>query len=125
MRYMKAFAMAIMLALVTGCASSQAANDKPVVQGVPASASIAGTTWAGTDSDGDFFAYYFQKDGALHYKVPSGVWRNGTWRQEGNKVYIETNNGYAELQGVISGNRIEGTARNIKGHQWTWVGKKE
>jgi hypothetical protein len=35
-------------------------------------ASVAGTMWAGTDSQGDYYEFHFQPDGALHYKSPSG-----------------------------------------------------
>ena len=84
-------------------------------------ASVAGTTWVGTDSDGDYYEYTFQADGALHYKSPSGFWTNGTWKQDGDSIYMETNNKYSEYQGRISGTHMEGKAWNIKDKHWTWV----
>ncbi|MGO9316968.1 MAG: hypothetical protein ACLPXT_02885 [Terracidiphilus sp.] len=82
---------------------------------------VSGTTWVGTDSDGDYYEYTFQADGALHYKSPSGFWTNGTWKQDGDSIYMETNNKYSEYQGRITGTHIEGNAWNIKGRKWTWV----
>jgi hypothetical protein len=82
---------------------------------------VSGTTWVGTDSDGDYYEYTFQADGALHYKSPSGYWTNGTWKQDGDSIYMETNNKYSEYQGRISGTHMEGKAWNIKDKHWTWV----
>ncbi len=109
-KFMMAFAMAVLVALLVGCTSTQQMKDRPVVQSDLAPASVAGTTWVGTDSDGDYYEYHFQTNGALHYKSPTGFWKNGTWRQEGNEIYMETNNRYTERQGIISGNRMEGKA---------------
>jgi hypothetical protein len=83
--------------------------------------SVSGTTWVGTDSDGDYYEYTFQADGALYYKSPSGFWKNGTWKQDGNSIYFETNNKYSEYQGRISSTHMEGNAWNIKDKHWTWV----
>jgi hypothetical protein len=83
--------------------------------------SVSGTTWVGTDSDGDYYEYSFQADGALYYKSPSGFWMNGTWKQDGDSIYMETNNKYSEYQGRISGTHIEGNAWNIKDRKWTWA----
>jgi hypothetical protein len=82
---------------------------------------VSGTTWVGTDSDGNYYEYSFQADGALHYKSPSGFWTNGTWKQDGDSIYMETNNKYSEYQGRISGTHIEGKAWNVKDKHWTWV----
>ena len=82
---------------------------------------VVGTTWVGTDSDNDYYEYTFQADGALYYMSPSGFWKNGTWKQDGDSIYMETNNKYSEYQGRIIGTHIEGNAWNIKGRKWTWV----
>ncbi len=87
--------------------------------------SVSGTTWVGTDSGGDYYEYYFQADGALFYKSPSGFWTNGTWKQDGDSIYMETNNKYSEYQGRISGTHMEGKAWNIKNKEWTWVADKQ
>jgi hypothetical protein len=89
------------------------------------SPSVAGTVWAGTDSHGDYYEYNFQEDGSLHYKSPRGFFRNGTWKQQGMSIYMETNNKYAERQGTITGNHMEGNAWNKAGHRWTWKAEKK
>ena len=81
---------------------------------------VSGTTWVGTDSDGDYYEYHFQPDGALHYKSPTGFYKKGSWKQDGDAIYMETNNKYSERQGQISGTRMTGNAWNIKGRKWTW-----
>jgi hypothetical protein len=87
-------------------------------------ASVAGTTWAGTDSDADYYEYTFQADGVLAYKSPGGFYTNGTWKQNGNGIYMETNHKFSERQGQISGTHMEGKAWNIQGHRWTWAADK-
>ena len=86
---------------------------------------VAGSTWTGTDSDGDYYEYNFLAGGALHYKSPTGFWRNGTWKQDGSSIYVETNNRYTERKGIITGNQMSGDAWNVKGRRWTWVAKKK
>lgn len=81
---------------------------------------VAGTIWAGTDSDGTYTEYHFQVDGALHWNSTYGFWKNGTWRQDKNAIYMETNQKYSEYQGVITGTRMKGQAWNRKGHRWSW-----
>jgi len=86
--------------------------------------SVAGTTWAGTDSDGDHYEYTFEPDGTLSYTSPTGTYRNGTWKQSGSTISFETNGRYAEYDGEISGKSIRGVARNTAGHTWTWEATK-
>ena len=86
---------------------------------------VAGTTWVGTDSDGDYYEYNFQTNGAMFYKSPTGFWKNGTWVQKGNSIYMETNKKYSEYKGQIFGTHMEGTAWNIKDRKWTWVADKK
>jgi Xaa-Pro aminopeptidase len=60
----------------------------------------------------------------LHYTCGGKDYINGTWKQDGDTVYIEMNNKYAEYHGSITGTHIEGTAHNVKGHDWTWTADK-
>ncbi|MGD1015183.1 MAG: hypothetical protein ABR863_01900 [Roseiarcus sp.] len=87
----------------------------------PLTASVAGTTWVGTDSDGDYYEYTFQTDGVLAYKSPNGFYKNGTWKQHGDGIYMETNHKFSERQGRIAGEHMEGDAWNVQGHKWTWA----
>jgi hypothetical protein len=105
---------------------SVTAGEESRVEAVLAeSLSVAGTVWAGTDSDGDYYEYHFQEDGSLHYKSPQGFFTAGTWKQQGMSIYMETNNKYAERQGTITGNHMEGNAWNKAGHRWTWKAEKK
>ena len=118
-----------LLTLVVGLfVSASAQNLNPISSDGSAAnnaiTSIAGTTWVGTDSDGDYYEYTFQADGTLYYKSPSGFHTNGTWKQDGTSIYMETNNRYSEYQGRISGTHIEGNAWNVKDKHWTWVADK-
>lgn len=94
----------------------------PYVSSVP---SVSGTLWIGTDSDGDHYEYAFMPDGALYYKSPGGFHTSGTWKQDGDSIYMETNNKYSEYQGRIAGTHIDGKAWNVKNRTWTWVADKQ
>lgn len=81
---------------------------------------LAGTTWSGTDSDGDKYTFTFERDGTLAYKSPTGSYRNGKWSQFGGSVYFHMNNHYSEYLGEIKGDKMEGKGWNVKGRGWTW-----
>ena len=87
---------------------------------------VTGTTWVGTDSDGDYYEYTFVAGGALHFKSPSGFYTNGTWQQVDDTIYMQTyymqtTKKYAERMGQIKGTHMEGKALNIVGRTWSWV----
>ncbi len=92
-----------------------------MAQSGPPVASVAGTTWGGVDSDGDYYEYTFRPDGVLAYKYSGGSFTNGTWNQLGDVIYMETNHKFSERQGKISGRHMDGNAWNVQGHEWTWV----
>lgn len=83
--------------------------------------SVSGMLWAGKDSDGDFYEYAFMANGDLYWKSPSGFCTIGTWKQDGDSIYMETNNKYSERQGEISGSHMEGKAWNVQNRKWTWL----
>jgi len=87
--------------------------------------SLAGTTWSGTDSDGDFYAFTFEHNGTLSYKSPTGSYENGKWNQYNHAIYFEMNNHVSEYIGEINGNFIEGKAWNKKRRIWAWKVKKQ
>ena len=66
----------------------------------------------------------FERGGVLGYESRSGTFRNGTWKQKGNVVYLEMNNHYADYRGEIRGDRIIGDASNVKGMKWKWDVKR-
>jgi hypothetical protein len=85
---------------------------------------LKGTTWTGTDIYvGRTFVpykYTFGADGILTYSYQGNTYRNGTWRQNGNAVYMETNKKYSERVGLIEGSHIKGVGRNLVGQSWNW-----
>jgi hypothetical protein len=87
---------------------------------------VTGTTWVGTDSDGDYYEYTFVAGGVLHLKSPTGVSTNNTWQQVDDTIYMDTYFGdttkkYSERMGQITGTHMEGKAINIAGRTWSWV----
>lgn len=124
---MKRFVLWVVLSLMSlpALAIAQQAGLQSSGQDRSSTASVAGTTWAGTDSDGDYYEYTFQVDGVLRYKSPSGTFTHGTWKQDGDAIYMETNEKYSEYQGRISGMHMEGNAWNTKGRKWTWAADKK
>lgn len=81
---------------------------------------LEGTVWRGQWLDGQTVTLRFDKGGVLEYSYPLGTFRNGTWKQEGASVYMETNKKYAEFRGVLLSGRISGKASNVAGAKWTW-----
>ena len=112
-------AILVALVLLSNCATTSRTSVRSDV------VSVSGTAWAGTDSEGDYYEYYFMSDGSLHYKSPTGFWENGSWKQDGSTIYMETNNRYTERIGTIRGDIMEGNAWNVKGRRWTWSAKKQ
>jgi hypothetical protein len=91
-------------------------------------ASVEGTIWAGTDSKAEYYEFHFQPGGALHYKSPSGFYNTAAtdhWKQDGDSIYMEMTNKYAEYKGVIKGDKMEGNAWNVTGLRWTWTVVKQ
>jgi len=117
MIYVRSIAISALLALAVGQSMPAfAQNSNP-----PAVPSIAGTAWNVAETDGDNDVFTFMADGSLHYWDGKRNYTNGTWKQDGDSIYIEMNNKFCEYQGRISGTHMEGKAWNAKGHNWTWV----
>ncbi|MGO8946005.1 MAG: hypothetical protein ACLQJ7_20330 [Syntrophobacteraceae bacterium] len=114
----------MLLMLLPALVAAQQTNQPSAVPSHSSTPSVAGTIWAGIDSDGDYYEYHFQPDGALHYKSPAGFDTVGTWKQNGNAIYMETHNKFAERKGRISGTHMKGKAWNVKGQTWTWAADK-
>ncbi len=109
----------ILIGIISGCLNNVKQS------GLPTAPSVSGTTWEGKDSDGEYSTYHFLSEGVLHYEIPSGFWQNGSWKQDGNKIYYEMNNKFSEQYGTIKGNKMKGTGHNIEGHEWTWKANKK
>ena len=123
---MKRFSLFALLLpmLLPALVAARESGQGPKFPSYAPAASVAGTTWVGTDSDGHYYEYHFQAGGALHYQSPTGFFKNGTWKQDGDAIYMEMNQKYAEYRGRISGKRMKGRASNVTGKKWTWEAEK-
>jgi hypothetical protein len=81
---------------------------------------LRGTAWKGPEAADRYIQ--FNADGTLSYHV-GGKGGNATWKQEGNRVYFEINNGYREFRGTINfaGNAIQGDSWNKAGKRWQTI----
>ncbi len=137
--------VAVSLVVLASCAASPAARTQlvalpeypPPVEAPAPSArraggeapatfvDLEGTTWAGPDSDGIPWSFTYRSGGALHYSLSGSEYDNGTWKQDGARVIMETNGHYADFTGTIRGSKITGSAHNKAGKSWTWVAEKQ
>jgi hypothetical protein len=108
---------ALLLAVLLSIAFAPAPFPRPPK---PGSGSVEGTAWSGSDSVGSRYTFRFLKGGVLDYTSPSGTYRNGSWKQNGEALYMETNNRYWEFKGAIKGNSLQGSATNIRGGNWSY-----
>jgi uncharacterized protein (TIGR02996 family) len=83
---------------------------------------LAGTAWLGRDSMKKRLIMRFLTTGKLSYTQDdaSRTFENGTWRQIGNVAIAETNNHYADYQGVVTGEALRGASHNVANFSWTW-----
>ncbi|MSQ93411.1 MAG: hypothetical protein EXR98_02520 [Gemmataceae bacterium] len=85
----------------------------------PTAIDLRGTTWSGyNDAVKANWTVLFEPDGTFNYSYGGASYHIGTWRAEGNSLYYETNKKYAEFQGVIQGNTIQGQGWNVAGLRW-------
>lgn len=87
--------------------------------------SVSETTWAGKDIRGQSILLYFAGDGSLVYKTPSGIWPNGSWRQEGDNLYFEMNKKFSEHKGTLHGNEVSGEGWTKQGYKNRWSATKQ
>ncbi|HLW64949.1 MAG TPA: hypothetical protein VKS79_06470 [Gemmataceae bacterium] len=86
---------------------------------------LSGTSWEMIESGGERIIWNLEPNGVLSYKSNSGFWRNGSWKQIGDQLYLETNNKYYEAFGTIMGDHAEGGQFwNRAGLKGTWTGRR-
>ena len=81
---------------------------------------LAGTSWSGSDTFNNSLTFEFLPEGVLRYTTQQSDFVSGTWKQDGNQVYMETNNKFAEFQGTIEGDTMSGSVQNTRDQKWQW-----
>ena len=61
----------VISALLTWAVGLFMAVSAPIA-GAQSVINVSGTTWVGTDSEGRYYEYSFQPNGAMYYKSPTG-----------------------------------------------------
>jgi hypothetical protein len=125
--------MACVLFPVMGCPGTGAASDhRRGHDAMRFAPRLAGTTWSGTDSDGDFYEFTFLSGGQIRYRTNTGRTqivtfqkRGDVWRQKGARLTMylgrtKVGRPYSTYVGNIRDNEISGRASNVRGRHWTW-----
>ena len=86
--------------------------------------SLIGTTWIYNADNKYMTEIEFLDDKKLAFTELGIRSTNAHWEQNGNSVYFEINNKYAQYKGTISISTISGEAQNIKGERWIWSANK-
>ena len=108
---MRMLAAVILLALLTSAVAA------PVPKEILKSENLEGTTWSG-DGVVAPTVYTLNKGGGLTYSYGGATHTVGTWKQDGNKIYWETNNRYCEFDGTFANGTITGKAHNVANGNW-------
>lgn len=74
---------------------------------------LAGTRWTDTYANIASKSYYFNSNGTINDSPKD------RWRQNGNLVILDFNDGYARYEGTINGNQIDYKARNKVNFEWS------
>jgi|GEM_PF-3452290 len=87
---------------------------------------LAGSFWE-DEGEGDVTRthYEFHPNGKMTLSYNNNTFPNcGTWKQDGQRIYWETNSRYYEFEGTLAGTTITGQSWNIKGGKWKLVVKR-
>lgn len=101
-------AVLFLLAALTACFGAPVQPQTPVDPGT-STYDLTGTSWTGTDSDGDFWGFEFQSDGTVGLTYNDDTYDDGTdtWNVAGGTVTITTVFDQGEV--VFTGPVAEGT----------------
>jgi hypothetical protein len=77
-----------------------------------------GTVWHGKTYEGWAMTLVFEPSGVLMFTYNNSTSTAGSWRSEGNTLYMEMNKKYCEFRGVRTGNTIDGDSWNVAGLRW-------
>jgi hypothetical protein len=123
--------LSLVLLLATGLPLPQAQAQQAQQTASTSVASLEGTTWSGTDSDGDSYTFTFLKDGHLRYTsqtageaAVSYEDEGDLWAQNGEIVIILLSE-YSTYLGTIKGDLMQGKSWNVVEKRWSWEFKKK
>ena len=106
-----ALAGVAVFAAVAGGAPVPREDQRPPVK-------LAGTVWEG-DGVVAPTVYTFHEDGTLTAAYNGSTYhRCGTWRQDGTRIYWESNGKFCEFEGTLAGTTIRGKSWNRPGGKW-------
>jgi hypothetical protein len=80
---------------------------------------LVGSVWTGKSSEGLDQTITFLADGKMKIVKGERTIDKCSWTQDGAKVMWEVNDRYAEYTGTIVGDKIEASAHNKAGKDWT------
>jgi hypothetical protein len=111
--------LGVVLAVLGGAPPASASSKGPVNIAV-AIRSVEGTEWSmpGEGPGQMNITYRFERGGVLVYRYNGQTYRNGTWKQDGNRLTFECNKKYRECRASVRGDRIEGDSWNVAGARW-------
>lgn len=94
-------------------------DEAPAGQAAP----LAGSSWELVDASGSLCTFRFVAEGKLHYRNEgkTDFDTSGVWTQDGDKVFVSLNNGYAKYSARIRGERMEGLFTNKGGWKIRWA----
>jgi len=79
----------------------------------PTIVNLADTRWTDSNTNLAIRSYHFNPGGTINDTSKD------TWKQNGNTVILEFNDGYARYEGIINGNQIDYKARNKVNFEWS------
>ena len=84
-------------------------------------ASLTGSNWTATDSDGDNYELTFLPGGTLRYTFREQDYTDGTWSQTGSNITFTLGVlGGLRFTGSLNGAQMTGNGSMQDGHTWTW-----
>jgi hypothetical protein len=73
---------------------------------------LAGTVWKGDMTPNGFLVVRFERDGTVCYTYTGGTWRNGHWKQDGDRLHMVIGSAHVKFDAVIRGDRMAGGGIN-------------
>jgi hypothetical protein len=77
--------------------------------------------WDHGDGYRDRSPTQFRADGVMVYAYQGTTYDNGKWLLDGGSLHFDTNDHYADYDGVFDGERASGAMKNRKGNTGKWT----